>query len=115
MYVNIYSTDPNADQKDLVNFANDTVIPRIRRIKGMDVPRNLANRYSAVRVRLDPDRMRAQNLSPEDIRKALMPSGMIGPNVRLDEVRDKTLAVEGVRADSHRRASISRSSMKTSF
>ena len=91
IYVNIYSTDPNADQKDLVNFANATVIPRLRRIKGMDVPRNLANRYSALRVRLNPDQMGASDLSPKDIRKALTPSGMIDPNVRRDEVMDKTL------------------------
>ena len=67
VYVNVYSTDPNADQKDLVNFANVVVMPRLRRIKGMDVPRNLANRHSALRIRLNPDHMRAHNLSSEDI------------------------------------------------
>ena len=73
VYVNVYSTDPNADPKDLFNFANVVVMPRLRRIKGMDVPRNLANRISTMRIRLDPDRMRAQNLSSEDIMKALAP------------------------------------------
>ena len=67
VYVNVYSTAPDADRKDLVNFANDVVMPRLRRIKGMDVPRNLANRHSALRVRLNPDQMRAHNLSSEDI------------------------------------------------
>jgi hypothetical protein len=91
MYVNVYSTAPDADQKDLVNFANAVVMPRLRRIKGMDIPRNLArrikgidvlrnfaNRHSAVRIRLNRDRMRAHNLSSNDIIKALTPSTIAG-------------------------------------
>ena len=80
-------TAPDADQKDLVNFANVVVIPRLRRIKGMDIPRNLsrrikgmdvlrnlADRRSALRIRLHPDRLRAHNLSFNDIIRALTPS-----------------------------------------
>jgi Cation/multidrug efflux pump len=55
MYVNIYSTDPNADQKDLFNFANVYVMPRLKRIHGMGIPRNLGNRIFAMRVWLNPD------------------------------------------------------------
>src|SRR5690242_17325802 len=40
MYVNIYSTDPQTDQKDLFNFANVYVMPRLKRIQGMGIPRN---------------------------------------------------------------------------
>src|SRR6186713_1419358 len=59
MYVNIYSEDPNADQKDLFNFANVYVMPRLKRIPGMGIPRNLGNRIFAMRVWLNPERMRA--------------------------------------------------------
>ena len=38
MYVNIYSTDPNADQKFLYNFANVNVMPVLKRIQGMGHP-----------------------------------------------------------------------------
>ena len=39
VYVNVYSTAPNADQKDLVNFANVVVMPRAsRRIQGHGCP-----------------------------------------------------------------------------
>ncbi len=62
MYVNIFSTDPDADQKDLFNFANVYVMPRLKRIKGMGIPRNLGNRIFAMRVWLNPDRMRAYKL-----------------------------------------------------
>jgi Leucine-rich repeat (LRR) protein len=91
VYVNVYSTDPNADQKDLANFANVVVMPRLRRIKGMDVPRNLATGYSALRIRLDPDRMRVHNLSSQDIMKSFSESRIIRLDERLDEAPGKTL------------------------
>jgi hydrophobic/amphiphilic exporter-1 (mainly G- bacteria), HAE1 family len=90
MYVNIYSTDPNADQKDLFNFANVYVMPRLKRIKGMGIPRNLGNRIFAMRVWLDPDRMRAYNLSSEDIMKALSEQSIIGSPGRLGQATGKT-------------------------
>src|SRR5690349_11961213 len=71
MYVNIYSTDPNADQKDLFNFANVNVMPVLKRIQGMGIPRNLGNRTFAMRIWLKPDRMRAYKISTEDIMKAV--------------------------------------------
>ncbi len=90
MYVNIYSTDPNADQKDLFNFANVYVMPRLKRIKGMGIPRNLGNRIFAMRIWLDPDRMRAYNLSSEDIMKALSEQSIIGSPGRLGQATGKT-------------------------
>ena len=63
MYVNIYSTDPNADQKFLYNFANAKVMPALKRIQGMGLPRNLGNRSFAMRVWLNPERMRAYKIS----------------------------------------------------
>src|SRR5215471_14762949 len=57
MYLNIYSTDPNADQKDLFNFANVNILPVIKRIQGMGRPVNLGNRSYAMRLWLNPDRL----------------------------------------------------------
>src|SRR6478752_5273399 len=90
MYVNIYSTDPNADQKELFNFANVYVMPRLKRIKGMGIPRNLGNRSYAMRVWLDPDRMRAYNVSSEDVMKALAEQSIIGSPGRLGQATGKT-------------------------
>src|SRR6201995_5223962 len=67
MYVNIYSTDPGANQTDLFNFANVFVMPEIKRIQGMGLPRNLGNRSFAMRVWLNPDRLRAYRISTEDV------------------------------------------------
>ncbi len=90
MYVNIYSTDPNADQKDLFNFANVYVMPRLKRIKGMGIPRNLGNRIFAMRIWLNLDRMRAYNLSSDDVMKALSEQSVIGSPGRLGQATGKT-------------------------
>ena len=90
MYVNIFSTDPNADQKDLFNFANVFVMPRLKRIKGMGIPRNLGNRIFAMRIWLNPDRMRAYSVSTEQVMKALSEQSMIGSPGRLGQATGKT-------------------------
>src|SRR6187399_311337 len=90
MYVNIFSTDPNADQKDLFNFANVYVMPRLKRIPGMGIPRNLGNRIYAMRVWLDPDRMRAYDVSSADVMKALSEQSLIGSPERLGQATRKT-------------------------
>ena len=90
MYVNIYSTDPNADQKFLYNFANVNVMPVIKRIQGMGIPRNLGNRTFAMRVWLKPDRMRAYKISTEDVMKALAEQSVIGSPGRLGQATGMT-------------------------
>ncbi|HZT78977.1 MAG TPA: efflux RND transporter permease subunit, partial [Gemmataceae bacterium] len=90
MYVNIYSTDPNYNQKDLFNFANNTVMPRLKRIKGMGLPRNLGNRVFAMRIWLNPDRMRAYKISTEDVMKALAEQSIIGSPGRLGQATGMT-------------------------
>ncbi len=90
MYVNIFSTDPDADQKDLFNFANVFVMPRLKRIKGMGIPRNLGNRIFAMRVWLNTERMRAYSVSTEEVMQALYAQSMIGSPGRLGQATGKT-------------------------
>lgn len=90
MYVNIYSTDPGADQKFLFNFANVNIMPVLKRIQGMGLPRNLGNRSFAMRVWLNPDRMRAYKVSTEDVMKALAEQSVIGSPGRLGQATGKT-------------------------
>jgi HAE1 family hydrophobic/amphiphilic exporter-1 len=85
MYVNVYSTDPNANQTFLYNFVNANVMPVLKRIQGMGIPRNLGNRAFAMRVWLNPDRLRAYNLSSEDVMKALAEQSVIGSPGRLGQ------------------------------
>src|SRR6185369_16908146 len=90
MYVNIYSKDPNADQKTLYNFANVYVMPRIKRIQGMGLPWNLGNRSYAMRLWLNPERMRAYNISVEDVMKAVAEQSIIGSPGRLGQATGMT-------------------------
>lgn len=90
MYVNIYSTDPNADQKDLFNFASVNVMPVLKRIQGMGIPRNLGNRSFAMRIWLNPDRMRAYNVSTEEVMKAISEQSVIGSPGRLGQATGMT-------------------------
>jgi HAE1 family hydrophobic/amphiphilic exporter-1 len=85
MYLNIYSTDPNADQKFLYNFANVNIMPVLKRIQGMGLPRNLGNRAFAMRVWLNPDRLRAYKISTDEVMKALAEQSVIGSPGRLGQ------------------------------
>jgi len=89
MYVNIYSKDPGANQTTLYNFANAFIMPEIKRIPGMGIPRNLGNRSFAMRVWLKPDRMRAYKISSEDVMKALAEQSVIGSPGRLGQATGK--------------------------
>jgi HAE1 family hydrophobic/amphiphilic exporter-1 len=90
MYLNIYSTDPHADQKTLFNFANVYVMPRLKRIHGMGIPRNLGNRIFAMRVWLNPDSMRRYNVSTEEVMDAISKQSIIGSPGRFGQATGKT-------------------------
>lgn len=90
MYVNLYSKDPNTDQKDLFNYANVYVMPTLKRIKGMGIPTNLGNRTFAMRIWLNPERMRAYDVSVEDVMDALAEQSIIGSPGRLGQATGMT-------------------------
>ena len=90
MYLNIYSEDPDTDQKDLFNYANVYIMPKLKRIKGMGIPRNLGNRNFAMRIWLNPERMRAYNVSVDDVMEALAEQSIIGSPGRLGQATGMT-------------------------
>jgi RNA polymerase sigma factor (sigma-70 family) len=88
--VNVYSTDEGVDQKFLYNFATVNILPKIKRTRGIASATILGNRIFAMRVWLNPDRMRAYNLSADDVMKALGEQSMIGSPGRLGQATGKT-------------------------
>ncbi len=90
MYVNLYSKDPNADEKFLYNFAGVHIIPEIQRLKGVGAAKILGSRQYAMRVWLNPDRMRAYNVSTEEVMKALSEQSVIGSPGRIGQATGKT-------------------------
>ncbi|HEU0121132.1 MAG TPA: efflux RND transporter permease subunit [Bryobacteraceae bacterium] len=90
MYLNLYSKDPKTDQKDLFNYASVYIMPVLKRIKGMGIPVNLGNRTFAMRIWLNPERMRAYNVSVDDVMKALAQQSIIGSPGRLGQATGMT-------------------------
>jgi len=83
MYVNLYSTDKNANMKFLFNFAGVNMIPELQRIEGVGQARILGSRQYAMRIWLNPERMRAYNISPDEVMKALEEQSVIGKAGRI--------------------------------
>ena len=85
MYINLYSKDKNADEKFLFNYANVNVIPEIQRVNGIASAKILGSRQYAMRVWLDPDRMRAYRVSVDDVMGAMAEQSIIGRPGRLGQ------------------------------
>lgn len=90
MYVNLYSTDKNANEKFLYNYANVYILPELQRISGMGRAQILGSRQYAMRVWLKPDRMRAYNISTEEVLQAIDEQSVIGRPGRLGQASGKT-------------------------
>ncbi len=85
MYVNLYSTDKKLDEKFLYNYANVNMIPEINRIDGIARSTILGSRTYAMRVWLNPERMRAYNISVEEVMDAMAEQSIIGRPGRLGQ------------------------------
>lgn len=71
MYVNFFSTDKNFDQKFLFNYANTYVVPEVQRISGVGKSELVGSRAFSIRIWLNPDRMRAYNVSSDEVLTAI--------------------------------------------
>lgn len=89
MYVNLYSTNKNADEKFLFNYANINILQEIKRIPGIAQARNLGSRQYAMRLWLNPDRMRAYNVSTQEVMEAIAEQSVIGRPGRIGQSSGK--------------------------
>lgn len=85
MYVNLYSKNKSMDEKFLFNYATVEMIPEIQRIKGVARAQILGSRRYAMRVWLNPERMRAYNVSVEEVMDALAEQSIIGRPGRIGQ------------------------------
>ncbi len=90
MYVNVYSKDKTVDQNFLYNYVTVKVLPEIKRTRGIGSATILGNRAYAMRIFLDLNRMRAYNLSSDDVMKAVKEQSMIGSPGRLGQATGQT-------------------------
>lgn len=89
MYVNLFSTDKHADEKFLYNYANVKILPELQRISGMGRAQILGSRQYAMRIWLKPDRMRAYNISTEEVMEAVQGQSVIGRPGRIGQSSGK--------------------------
>jgi HAE1 family hydrophobic/amphiphilic exporter-1 len=71
MYVNLFSTDKNTDQKFLYNYADINVLSELKRVNGVGSGDILGTREYAMRIWLKPDRMLAYKISTDEVMEAL--------------------------------------------
>ncbi|TGL65550.1 efflux RND transporter permease subunit [Leptospira jelokensis] len=102
LYVNLYSKDPNASEKFLYNYATVFLLPELKRIHGIGQAKILGTRQYAMRVWLNPDRMRAYNVTTSEVMKAIENQSIIARPGRLGQSSGKqaqsleyTLTYEG--------------------
>ena len=90
MYVNLYSTDKDSSEKFLFNYANVFLLPELKRIAGIGQARILGSRQYAMRIWLNPDRMRAYKISTKDVMDAVAEQSIIARPGRLGQSSGKT-------------------------
>ncbi|MBU2915822.1 efflux RND transporter permease subunit [Reichenbachiella agariperforans] len=90
MYVNLYGKDTtNVDMKYIFNYAYINMLPELQRINGVGLAQIVGSRQYAMRVWLNPDRMRAYNISSEEVMDALNEQSIIGSPGRLGRADSK--------------------------
>lgn len=90
LYIDLYSDSKSIDQKYLFNYAYTKLIPEIQRITGVANATLLGTRTYSMRIWLKPDRLRAYNISAEEVVKAISEQSIIARPGRLGLSSGKT-------------------------
>ena len=98
MYVNLYSNDPSVDAKFIYNYASVNLLPEIKRINGVGRAQILGSRQRRHAHLAQADRMRAYNISTDEVMKAVGEQSVIGRPGRTGQSSGKARAGAGVRA-----------------
>lgn len=86
LYLDLYSKEgADIDEKFLYNYAYTRIIPELQRIEGIAQAQILGSRKYAMRVWLKPDRMRAYQISAEEVLKAMEEQSVIARPGRLGQ------------------------------
>ena len=71
MYLNIFSTDSTHTEKFVYNFADINILRELKRIDGVGFVEIMGSRDYAMRVWLNPSRLAAYNMVPQDVTEAI--------------------------------------------
>ncbi|MEA3331098.1 MAG: efflux RND transporter permease subunit [Campylobacterota bacterium] len=94
--------DERYDASFLSNFVNINILDEIKRIKGVGKAQNMGERKYAIRIWLNPDKLKALNLTPMEVINAIKSQnrqasiGKIGSAPSFDEQKQEfTLTTQG--------------------
>lgn len=71
MYLNIMSSDTTHTEKFVYNFADINILRELKRIDGVGFVEIMGSRDYAMRVWLNPNRLAAYNMSPQEVTAAI--------------------------------------------
>ncbi|HRE65454.1 MAG TPA: efflux RND transporter permease subunit [Cyclobacteriaceae bacterium] len=71
LYLNILSSDQDADEKFIYNFADINILPELKRIDGVGYATIMGAREYSMRVWLKPDRMAFYDISTDEVIQAI--------------------------------------------
>lgn len=90
MYVNLYSKDTaNTDMKFIFNYAYIKMLPELQRTTGVAFAKILGSRQYSLRIWLNPDRMRAYNVSAHEVMEAMNEQSIIASAGRIGRADSK--------------------------
>ncbi|WP_114749021.1 efflux RND transporter permease subunit [Pleomorphovibrio marinus] len=76
LYLNLMTEDTTQDEKFVYNFADINILAELRRIDGVGFAEIMGFRDYAMRIWLNPDRLVAYNLTPQDVNLAIRRSNV---------------------------------------
>lgn len=89
LYLNIYSTDDQLDEKFLYNFVDINVLAELKRINGVGYADILGAKEYAMRIWLKPDALVAYGVSPQEVVEALRKGNLEAAPGKIGENSDK--------------------------
>jgi hydrophobic/amphiphilic exporter-1 (mainly G- bacteria), HAE1 family len=89
MYLNIYSDDPDIEEKFLYNFTDINILAELKRITGVGYADILGAKEYAMRIWLKPDKMLMYNISTTDVTEALQKNNVEAAPGKVGESSDK--------------------------
>ena len=93
LYLNLTSTDEKLSEKFIYNFADINVLNELKRIDGVGLVMIMSSRDYAMRVWLKPDRLRAYNLSADEVVAAIQAQNVEAAPGRAGESSERAEAV----------------------
>lgn len=90
LYLNLMSTDTTEGEQFVYNFADINVLPELKRIEGVGFAEIMGAKEYAMRVWLKPDRMKAYNVSTEEVIMTLQKQNVEAAPGKTGESSDKT-------------------------